>query len=119
MVLVLGIRGRARYAQAHAPKRRGHHRVLRVLHGWLLQHKELVGFLGSAVDYLRKATIEGPVAPQADITMGVKIVLFPVDSAMIALVLLTRSQLRVDPIQPSSRAASQRSVGTDYDDRYL
>ena len=26
---------------------------------------------------LRKATIEGPIAPQADITMGVKMVLFP------------------------------------------
>ena len=26
-VLVLGIRGRARYAQAHVPKRRRHHRV--------------------------------------------------------------------------------------------
>ena len=25
----------------------------------------------------RKATIDGPIAPQADITMGVKIVLFP------------------------------------------
>jgi len=30
----------------------------------------------------------------------------PLDDAMIALVLLTRSQLRVDPIQLSSRAAS-------------
>ena len=30
----------------------------------------------------------------------------PLDDAMIALVLLTRSQLRVDSIQPSSRAAS-------------
>ena len=30
----------------------------------------------------------------------------PLDDAMIALVLLTCSQLRVDPIQPSSRAAS-------------
>jgi len=26
-VLVLGIRGRTRYAQAHVPKRRSHHRV--------------------------------------------------------------------------------------------
>ena len=30
-VLVLGIRGRARYAQAHVPKRRSHHLVRRVL----------------------------------------------------------------------------------------
>ncbi len=29
----------------------------------------------------------------------------PLDDAMIALVLLTRSQQRVDPIQPSSRAS--------------
>ena len=29
-VLVLGIRGRARYAQAHVPKRRSHHRVPRM-----------------------------------------------------------------------------------------
>jgi hypothetical protein len=35
-VLLLGIRGRARYAQAHVPKRRSHHRVPRVLQGWLL-----------------------------------------------------------------------------------
>ena len=46
VVLVLGIRGRARYAQAHVPKRRSHHRVSRVLQGWLLRtlrHEELVG----------------------------------------------------------------------------
>ena len=30
-VLVLSVRGRARYAQAHVPKRRSHHRVPRVL----------------------------------------------------------------------------------------
>ena len=42
-VLVLGVRGRARYAQAHFPKRRGHHRVPRVLQCWLLRHEELVG----------------------------------------------------------------------------
>jgi len=43
-VLVHGVSGRARYAQAHVPKRRGHHRVPRVLQGWLLRHEELVGF---------------------------------------------------------------------------
>ena len=48
-VLVLGIRSRARYAQAHVPKRRRHHRVPRVLQFWLLRHEELVGFLGSAL----------------------------------------------------------------------
>ena len=50
-VLVLGIRGRARFAQAHVLKRRSHHRVPRGLQGWLLRHEELVGFLGSAVDF--------------------------------------------------------------------
>jgi len=47
-VLVLVVRGRA-YAQAHVPKRRSHHRVLRMLQGWLLRHEELVGVLGLAV----------------------------------------------------------------------
>ena len=46
-VLVLGIRGRARYAQAHVPKRGSSHRVPRVPQGWLLRHEELVGLLGS------------------------------------------------------------------------
>ena len=41
------------------------------------RHEELVGLLGSAVDFSQEATIDGPIAPQADITMGVKIVLFP------------------------------------------
>ena len=50
-VLVLGIRGCARYAQAHVPKRRSYHRVPRVPQGWLLRHEELVGLLGSAVDF--------------------------------------------------------------------
>ena len=50
VVLVLGIRGRARYAQEHIPKRLSHHRVSRVLQGWLSRHEELVGLLGSAVD---------------------------------------------------------------------
>jgi len=36
-VLVLGIRGRARYAQAHVSKR--------VLQGWLSRHEELVCLL--------------------------------------------------------------------------
>ena len=54
-VLVLGVRGRARYAQADVPKRRSYHRVSRVLQGWLLQHKELVGLLGSAVDFLQES----------------------------------------------------------------
>ena len=34
-VLVLVIRGRARYAQAHVPKRRSYHRVPRLPQGWL------------------------------------------------------------------------------------
>ena len=54
-VLVLGIRGSARYAQAHVPKRRSYHRVLRVPQGWLLRHEELVSLLGSAVDFLQES----------------------------------------------------------------
>ena len=54
-VLVLGIHGRARYAQAYVPKRRSHHRVPRVLQGWLSRHEELVGLLGSAVDFLQES----------------------------------------------------------------
>ncbi len=38
---------------------------------------DLVGLLGSVVNFLRRATIEGPIAPEADIMMGMKIVLFP------------------------------------------
>ena len=38
---------------------------------------------------------------------------------MIALVLLTRPQLRVNPIQPRSRASPQLSVGPDCDDCYF
>ena len=53
-VLVLGVRSRARYAQAHVPKRRRRHRVPRVLQCWLLRHEELVGFLGSAVDFFEE-----------------------------------------------------------------
>ena len=81
-VLVLGVHDRARYAQAHVPKRRRYHRVPHVLQGWLSRHEELVGLLGSAVDFLRKTTIEGPIAPQADITMGVKLALFPLRLAI-------------------------------------
>ena len=54
-VLVLGVRGRACYAQAHVQKRRRYHRVPRVLQGWLLQHEELVGLLGSAVDFSQES----------------------------------------------------------------
>ena len=48
---------------------------------------------------MRKATIEGPIAPQADITMGVKIVLLPADYVIVAFLLLSRPQLHIDPIQ--------------------
>jgi len=61
-VLVLGVRGRARYAQAHVPKRRRHHRVPRVLQCWLLRHEELLelfGFLGSAVDFFEEGHHRG------------------------------------------------------------
>ena len=42
-VLMLGIRGCARYAQAHVPNRGSYHHVPRVPQGWLLRHEELVG----------------------------------------------------------------------------
>ncbi len=58
-VLVLGIRGRARYAQAHVPKRRSHHRVSRVLQGWLSRHEELVGLVGSAIDFFQESYHRG------------------------------------------------------------
>ena len=53
--LLLGIRGRARYAQAHVPKRRSRHCVPRVLQGWLSRHEELVGLLRSAVDFFQES----------------------------------------------------------------
>ena len=58
-VLVLSVRGRARYAQAHVPKQRSHHRVPRVLQCWLLRHEELVGRLGSTVDFFEKSHHRG------------------------------------------------------------
>ncbi len=60
-VLVLGVRGRARNAQAqrNVPKRRSHHRVPRVLQGWLLRHEELVGLLGSALDFFEEGHHRG------------------------------------------------------------
>ena len=80
-VVVLGVRGRARYAQAHVPKRRRHHHVPRVLQCWLLRHEELLelfGFLGSAVDFFEEGHHRGARAQQADITSdGVQIVIFP------------------------------------------
>ena len=54
-VLVLGVRGRARYALVHVPKRGSYHRVPRVPQGWLLRHEELVGLLGSAVDFSQES----------------------------------------------------------------
>jgi len=47
VVLILGVRGSASYAQVHIPKQRRHHHVPRVSLGWLLRHEELVGFLRS------------------------------------------------------------------------
>ena len=61
-VLVLGVRGRARYAQTHVPKRLGHHRVPRLLQCWLLRHEELVGFLGSAVDVFEEGQHRGSLS---------------------------------------------------------
>ena len=48
-VMEFCVRGRSRYAQAHIPKRRIHHVIPNVLQRRLLQHKELVGVLRSAV----------------------------------------------------------------------
>jgi len=47
------------YAQAHVPKRRSHYRetVPRVFQCWLPRHEELVGFLGSAVDFFEEVGI--------------------------------------------------------------
>ena len=89
-VLVLGIRGRARYAQAHVPKRRSHHRVPRVLQGWLSRHEELVGLLGSAVDFLQESNHRGA----GENSVISRLVKQPLDDAMIALVLFTRSAAR-------------------------
>ena len=58
-VLVLGVRGRARYAQAHVPKRLSHHRVPRALQCWPLRHEKLVGFLGSAGDFFEEGHHRG------------------------------------------------------------
>ena len=58
-VLELGVRGRARYAQEHVPKRRSYYRVPRVLQGWLLRHEDLVGLLGSAVDFFEESYHRG------------------------------------------------------------
>ena len=43
-VLELCVRGRACYAQAHIPKRLGHHGVPSVLQRRLLRHKELISY---------------------------------------------------------------------------
>ena len=48
-VLILGVRGRARYAQAHILTRCRHNRVPRVSQGSMLRHEDLY-ILGSAVD---------------------------------------------------------------------
>ena len=53
-VLELRVRCCTCNAQAHVPKRRGHHRVPRVLQCWLLSHEELVSALRSAVDFFEK-----------------------------------------------------------------
>ena len=58
-VLVLGIRGCVRYAQAHVPKRGSYHRVPRGPQGWLLRHEELVGLLGSAVNFCEESHHRG------------------------------------------------------------
>ena len=58
-VLVLGIRGRARYAQAQIPKQRRYHRVPRVSKGWLLRHEELFDFPGSPVDSFEEGRHRG------------------------------------------------------------
>ena len=39
--------------------------------------RNLSASLAQPLTSFRKATIDGPIAPQADITMGVKIVLLP------------------------------------------
>ena len=97
-VLELCVRGRAHYAQAHIPKRRSHQGAPSVLQHRLLRHEELVGVLRSAVGMFEEGHHRGTHAPQADITMGVKIVLFPASFSN----LLTTPWLRFS----SSRARS-------------
>jgi hypothetical protein len=58
------------------PKRRRHHGVPRVLHR-LLRHFELAGRFCQGVESFSKATVNGPIAPEADRTRGVKMALFP------------------------------------------
>ena len=58
-VLELDVRGRARYAQAHVPKRRCHHHVPRVLQSWLLRHGELVGLVCSTLDFFEESHHRG------------------------------------------------------------
>ncbi len=68
----------------------------------------LVSALRSAVDFFKKVTIEGPIAPQADMAMGVKIVLFPASSSSLRTTSWLRfPQLRIDPIQSSSCAPTE------------
>ena len=58
-VLVVGVRGRTRYAQAHVTERRCHRRVLCMFQGWLLRHEELVSFLSSTVNLFEEGHHRG------------------------------------------------------------
>ena len=63
-VLVVGICGRARYAQAHVPERRCHRRVPCMFQGWLLRHEELVSFLSSTVNFFEEGHHRGQTGSQ-------------------------------------------------------
>ena len=58
-VLELCICGRARYAQAHVPVRRGDHGVPGVLQRRLLRHEEFVSVLRSAVGLFEESHNRG------------------------------------------------------------
>ena len=77
--------------------------------GWLLRHEELVSILSSTVNFLRKATIEGPIALHADITMGVKNVLFPASLSSLRTTLwlrFTSSRARNYALTPTMPACA-------------
>ena len=71
------VRGRARYALAHVQNDEVTIVFQVNFSAGCCDMRNLSASFARPKAYLRKATIEGPIAPQADITIGVKIVLFP------------------------------------------
>jgi len=69
-VLVLGIPGRERYTQAHAQNDEATIVFHECFRACSCDMRNLSASSARPWTPLRKATIEGPIAPQADITMG-------------------------------------------------